>query len=176
MSITNGKNIDKMTHNGHEVKTWIHNGVEVFKSLVEYIYRAGAWLVPYTLSEKWSEQEGSLRISGNYKGKGSETVGTASFTLDVTNANKISVTYSLSMGGSTNAAPGGSMKLYSAADTTINVSSSGEKTEYCIELDISALTGEQTFNLQHTISQSYEQSPYQYTAWTVVQVFNIDVE
>lgn len=31
-SIINGTSLNKMTHNGHKVKTWIHNGVEVFRA------------------------------------------------------------------------------------------------------------------------------------------------
>lgn len=59
-SIINGISLEKMTHNGHKVKKWFHNGVNVWNYIVDTAITlivssknsAGALIWPYELNAK----------------------------------------------------------------------------------------------------------------------------
>lgn len=173
---TNSVKITDVKANGvamNEVKV---NGVTVWTRLIDYIYRKGSWLASYNIGG-WTANTDHLYIEGYQVHKGSNRAGTMTFTLDVTNASTISVLFNLYAVGSYNAIAWGRLGLYANSNTAIAASfkSDGYNYNKTITIDVSSLTGNQTFVMYHDVGQDYSQEGYNYTAGTEVYVYNIDV-
>lgn len=147
----------------------------IWKKVVDYIYRTGSWLVSHNLNG-WVAETSDFYCylaSADNVGTGAWTLTSknCTFSVDVTNISKIKVTYTISKsvteGGNINT----TLKLSSASNTSLAAQGTASGT---ITLDVSSLSGTQTFNLQTTLHQGNSQS-FHYHGNCTVKITNIDV-
>lgn len=159
--------VDLRYPNGTKITLW--------KKVVDYIYRAGSWLVSHNLNG-WAAETSDFYCylaSADNVGTGAWTLNSknCSFSVDVTNINKIKVTHTISKYVSEGGNIGVTLKLSSASNASLYAQGTSSGT---ITLDVSTLSGMQTFNLLTTLHQSNNQS-FHYHGNCTVKITNIDV-